>query len=223
MLWALADPARAQEIIDDASHITATRARHCIDALRTVYWFAMDQPDAATEASTNLALDELPAIVGTETAWALAAIAADAGRTAETVTIADAGYASRRAVSTLRTCDSTSLMHISAPCCCLGASAMRWRWPSACAGRQPTSQGQLNHSVLPLRVGPHSGPAASIPPVRCWNTPQQHCPPWVMPSAGDTATTSRTRPRWPCAAARTRPPPPLPRSTSNASFSVAGL
>ena len=92
MLWALADPARAKEIIDDASRTTARQARSWIDALLTVYWFAMDRPDAATLASKNLALDNLPPIVGTETAWALAAISADAGRAAEAVAIAETGY-----------------------------------------------------------------------------------------------------------------------------------
>ena len=52
----------------------------------------MDRPDAATLASKKLALDDLPAVVGTETAWALAAISADAGRAAEAVAIADTGY-----------------------------------------------------------------------------------------------------------------------------------
>jgi DNA-binding CsgD family transcriptional regulator len=92
MLWALADPARAKRIIDDASRTTARHARSWIDALLTVYWFAMDRPDAATVASKNLALDNLPPIVGTETAWALAAISADAGRAAEAVAIAQTGY-----------------------------------------------------------------------------------------------------------------------------------
>jgi DNA-binding CsgD family transcriptional regulator len=92
MLWALADPARAKEIIDEASRTTAGQARSWIDALLTVYWFAMDRPDAATLAATNLALDNLPPIVGTETAWALAAISADAGRAAEAVSIAQTGY-----------------------------------------------------------------------------------------------------------------------------------
>ena len=92
MLWALADPTRAKKIIDDASHTTARGARSWIDALLTVYWFAMDRPDAATLASKNLALDNLPPIVGTETAWALAAISADAGRAAEAVLIAETGY-----------------------------------------------------------------------------------------------------------------------------------
>ena len=92
MLWALADPARAKEIIDDARRTASGQARGWIDALRTVYWFAMDRPDTAMLASKNLALDDLPAIVGTETAWALAAMSADAGRTAEAVAIADTGY-----------------------------------------------------------------------------------------------------------------------------------
>jgi DNA-binding CsgD family transcriptional regulator len=93
MLWALADPARAKEIIDGASHITEEQARSCIDAARTVYWFAIDRPDGATVAAKDLVLDDLPAIVGTETAWALAAIRADAGCTGEAVEMAEAGYA----------------------------------------------------------------------------------------------------------------------------------
>ena len=92
MLWALADPQRAKKLIDDASRTTAGQARSWIDALWTVYWFAMDRPDAATSASRDLTLDHLPAIVGTETAWALAAMAADAGRTADALAIADVGY-----------------------------------------------------------------------------------------------------------------------------------
>jgi DNA-binding CsgD family transcriptional regulator len=92
MLWALADPARAKEIVDDAPHPTAGQARSYIDAFLTVYWFAVDRPDAATQVSKNLALHELPAVVGAETAWALSAISADAGRTTEAVQIADAGY-----------------------------------------------------------------------------------------------------------------------------------
>jgi DNA-binding CsgD family transcriptional regulator len=92
MLWALGDPARAKDIIDEASHITSPQARSYIDAFLTIYWFAMDQPEAATQVSTHLALDDLPAVVGAEIAWVLAVIAADAGRTAEAEAIADAGY-----------------------------------------------------------------------------------------------------------------------------------
>ncbi len=92
MLWALGDPARAKEIIDDASRIKPPQAHSYIDAFLTIYWFAIDQPEAATQASRNLALDDLPAVVGAEIAWVLATIAADAGRTAEAVAVADAGY-----------------------------------------------------------------------------------------------------------------------------------
>jgi DNA-binding CsgD family transcriptional regulator len=91
MLWALGEPTRAKELIDEASRSTPPHARTYIDAFLTVYCFAMDQPDAAVQASKSLALDDLP-VVGAEIAWALAQISADAGRTAEAVAVADAGY-----------------------------------------------------------------------------------------------------------------------------------
>ncbi|HET9566688.1 MAG TPA: helix-turn-helix transcriptional regulator, partial [Mycobacterium sp.] len=47
MLWALGDLDRAKELIDDASRTTPASARTHIDAFLTVYWFAMDEPDAA--------------------------------------------------------------------------------------------------------------------------------------------------------------------------------
>jgi DNA-binding CsgD family transcriptional regulator len=93
MLWALGDPARAKEIIDEASRTTSPQARSYIDAFLTVYWFAIDEPDAAMQASTSLALGDLPAVVGAEIAFVLVAISADAGRTTEAVAVADAGYA----------------------------------------------------------------------------------------------------------------------------------
>ena len=80
MLWALGDPARAKEIIDEASRITSPQARSYIDAFLAVYWFATDHPDAAFQASKKLALEDLPAVVGAEIAWVVAAISADAGR-----------------------------------------------------------------------------------------------------------------------------------------------
>lgn len=91
MLWALGDPVRAKQIIDDASH-TVADGRSYIDAFLTVYWFAMDQPDAASEAAKTLVLKDLPEVVGTELAALLAAVAADAGRLTEAVSIAEAGY-----------------------------------------------------------------------------------------------------------------------------------
>ena len=93
MLWALGDPARAKEIIDEASRTSSPQARSYIDAFLTVYWFATDQPDAAIQASKKLALDDPPAVVGAEIAWALADMSAGAGRTTEAVAVADARYA----------------------------------------------------------------------------------------------------------------------------------
>ncbi|OBK18832.1 helix-turn-helix transcriptional regulator [Mycobacterium asiaticum] len=91
-LWALGDPTRAKAIIDGASHTTTPQARSYIDAFLTVYWFATDQPDNAVRASNSLTLADLPAVVGAEIAWVLATLAADAGRAAEAVTVAEAGY-----------------------------------------------------------------------------------------------------------------------------------
>ncbi|MDT5185436.1 MAG: hypothetical protein QOI29_3594, partial [Mycobacterium sp.] len=93
MLWALADPDQAKQIIDAAAGITAGQARDCIEAVRAVYLFAVDQPEAAALTSGSLVLDDLPAIVGAETAWALATISGDAGSTTEAVAVAEAGYA----------------------------------------------------------------------------------------------------------------------------------
>lgn len=93
MLWALGDPPRAKEIIDEASRAASLQGRRYIDAFLTVYWFAIDEPTAAIEASKKLALADLPAVVGAEIAWVLADISADAGRTTEAVEVADAGYA----------------------------------------------------------------------------------------------------------------------------------
>ena len=92
MLWALGEPARAKEIIDEAARSAPPQAHSYIDAFLTVYWFATDQPDAAIQASKKLALEDLPAVVGAEIAWVLAALAGDAGRTTEAVAVAEAGY-----------------------------------------------------------------------------------------------------------------------------------
>lgn len=94
LLWALADPVRAREVIDEgAAAVGEGPARRSIDAVSAVYWFAMDQPDEAVEAAKSLVLEELPPIVGAEMAWALASIHGDAGRTAQAVAVAEAGYA----------------------------------------------------------------------------------------------------------------------------------
>jgi DNA-binding CsgD family transcriptional regulator len=92
MLWVLADPTRAKQIIDDTSRTTSSPARSYVDAFLTVYWFAMDQPGLAARTSKIPALEELPEVVDAEMAWALAAMSADAGRVTEAVAVADAGY-----------------------------------------------------------------------------------------------------------------------------------
>ncbi|QZT61003.1 helix-turn-helix transcriptional regulator [Mycolicibacterium austroafricanum] len=92
MLWALGDPPRAKALIDDASRTVPSHERSYIDAFLTVYWFAMDQPDAAMSACEGLETDRMPAVVGAELAWALATIDADAGRTAAAVRTSEAGY-----------------------------------------------------------------------------------------------------------------------------------
>jgi DNA-binding CsgD family transcriptional regulator len=93
MLWALGDPARAKEIIDDASRTTSPQAGNYIDAFLTVYWFAMDQPELAMQSAKSLDLHDLPEIVGAEVAGVLAAIFGDAGRATEALAAADTGYA----------------------------------------------------------------------------------------------------------------------------------
>jgi DNA-binding CsgD family transcriptional regulator/tetratricopeptide (TPR) repeat protein len=91
MLWAIGDVPRAKEIIDEAARGTSPRI--WIDAFLTVYWFALDQPQEAIRASKSLVLEDLPAMAGAETAWALAVMLADAGRTAKAVAVANTGYA----------------------------------------------------------------------------------------------------------------------------------
>ena len=73
MLWTLGDPARAKDLIDDALRNAPAHCRTFIDAFLTIYWFAMDEPEAALRASKNLALEDIP-IVGAEIGWALAQI-----------------------------------------------------------------------------------------------------------------------------------------------------
>jgi DNA-binding CsgD family transcriptional regulator/tetratricopeptide (TPR) repeat protein len=90
-LWALGDAPRAKKIIDDAAGGSAPRI--WIDAFLTVYWFALDQPQEAIQASKSLVLEDLPAVAGAETAWVLAVVLADAGQTTEAVAVANAGYA----------------------------------------------------------------------------------------------------------------------------------
>lgn len=91
-LWALGDGVRAKQIIDDAAGSTPPSARIWIDAFLTAYWFAVDKPHQAMQAAKSLVLEDLPAVAGAETAWALAVMSADAGQTAKAVAVANTGY-----------------------------------------------------------------------------------------------------------------------------------
>ena len=91
LLWALGDPQGAKNFIDEVSRRITSDENTYIDAFLTVYWFALDQPETAMECAKSLGLDDIP-VVGAEVAWALAQISADAGRSAEAVANAAAGY-----------------------------------------------------------------------------------------------------------------------------------
>jgi DNA-binding CsgD family transcriptional regulator len=91
MLWPLADPDGAKELIDAAARATPASARGCIDAFLTMYWAAMGRPQAARISSQHLVLDQLPAIAGAAAAWGIVILAGDAGHLTEAVTAADAG------------------------------------------------------------------------------------------------------------------------------------
>ncbi|MEO3758129.1 LuxR C-terminal-related transcriptional regulator [Mycobacterium sp. B14F4] len=91
LLWALGEPQRAKDVIDEASQNTPREARTYIDAFLAIYWFAMDQPDNAVKSAKNIAMADLP-VVGAEVAWAMTQIAADAGRTSEALADAGTGY-----------------------------------------------------------------------------------------------------------------------------------
>mgnify|MGYP001947898589 FL=1 len=91
-LWALGDPARAKAFVDGAESTIPLADRNYIDAFRTVFCFATDEPAAAIRAAQDLRVDDMPAVVGAEIAWALATIDADAGRMDAAVRTAEAGY-----------------------------------------------------------------------------------------------------------------------------------
>ena len=214
MLWALADPARAKELIDEASRTTPLQARSYIDAFLTVYWFAMDQPSAAMEASKQLTLDELPEVAGAEIAWVRAVIFADAGRTNDAVAAAEAGY-----TDAARSFDAPQMRfniadaHISA---LLLSGRVRDALDVAERVRRQAADlpGRLNYSAPRWQVGPPLVPATSIPHACCWNRQQAVCPPRATASAGAIATRSHASPRSPCVVQLTRQLPRMPRSTS---------
>src|ERR1700758_591809 len=95
MLWTLADPSGAKKLIDDASQSTAPCSRSCIDAFLTVYWAAMGRPEAVRKSAHDLVSDQLPALAGAASAWAIVVASGDAGRITEAIAAAEAGYTGR--------------------------------------------------------------------------------------------------------------------------------
>ena len=93
MLFALANPPESKKLIDAAFDSMPAHVRDCINAFLTVYWFAMDDPEASAAASADLAIDRLPAVAGSSAAWAIVTVAAEAGRTSAALAATDAGYA----------------------------------------------------------------------------------------------------------------------------------
>jgi DNA-binding CsgD family transcriptional regulator/tetratricopeptide (TPR) repeat protein len=92
LLWAMFQPDRAKDHVDEVARTLGPAVRPWLDAFLVVYWFAMDRPAEAEAAADNLALPDLPGAIGAETAWALTTVAADAGRTDEAVATAAIGY-----------------------------------------------------------------------------------------------------------------------------------
>lgn len=92
LLWALRRPADAKAHVDEVSAGLGADARQWLDAFLTVYWFAMDQPQEAEACAKLFSLQDLPEFVGSEAAWALATVAADAGRTADALDLTEIGY-----------------------------------------------------------------------------------------------------------------------------------
>lgn len=93
LLCAMADPAGAKKIVDEASDEAPSHARDCIDAFFVVHGAAMGEPNALEASSTDLALQRLPAVVGAVTSWALTVALGDAGHTTRALAAAETGYA----------------------------------------------------------------------------------------------------------------------------------
>src|SRR6185312_9137754 len=92
-LFALADPAGARQLIDEAAKTTQPEGRGCIDAFRCVYGAAMGDLDAVVEPADHLDFDRLPDTVAARgVSWAVTVARGEAGRTGEAIAAAVAGY-----------------------------------------------------------------------------------------------------------------------------------
>ena len=89
-LFALADAAGAKTFMEASG--CQPRTCGCVDVFETIYSFAMGKPAAALQHAKSVVLDELPAVIGVETAWAIASASAHAGRISDALTAVEAGY-----------------------------------------------------------------------------------------------------------------------------------
>lgn len=96
LLWQLANPLGAKNLIDELSPTTPSVARGCVDAFYAEYWAAMGKPEAVWESAKDIVQEQLPTFAGAVTAWALVVASGDAGRTSEADAAADNGYAIAR-------------------------------------------------------------------------------------------------------------------------------
>lgn len=91
-MYTLADPARAIALVDEVSLAIPHEARPCIDAFLAVYWAMMGSPELSLKSSQGLELNDLPAVVGAQTAGLTAVACGELGRTTDAVAAANAGY-----------------------------------------------------------------------------------------------------------------------------------
>ena len=89
-LWALADAAGAKSFMDATGCEPQTCG--CVEVFETIYSFAMGQPATALQHAKSVVLDELPAVIGAETAWAIASASAHAGQIRDALATIEAGY-----------------------------------------------------------------------------------------------------------------------------------
>ena len=197
MLWALADPVRAEETIDEgAAAVAAGPARRSIDAVRGVYWFAVDRVDESAQILERLVLEELPPIVGAETAWALATMHADAGRTTEAVAVAEAGY------EIAIRCSDAPHMRFNIADAHVGALLLAGRIGDALevaewARGQAADLPGTAHLLGPAIAGRAALGAGRLERrVRCSNRRQERCRRRGMRWAGGIGTACRGRRRW---------------------------
>ena len=168
MLWALGDPARAKE-----SSTTRRVPRRRMRAPTSTpssrstgsRWTS---PRRRCKLRKTLRWTTFPSS-GAEIAWALAQIAADAGRTTEAVAVAEAGYTvATRSLDAPHMRFNIADAHVSA---LLLAGRVADALDVAERMRQQAADlpGRLNCSVPPWRAGPRSVPATCDTHACCWS------------------------------------------------------